>query len=70
MALHRDFPCLGGPHLNLKNYLHAILIQLFQTKTPLRTLYATDIHARYLSLSDELMLVDSLRAYWPFNFFF
>ena len=29
VVLHRDFPCLGGPHLNLKNYLHAILIQLF-----------------------------------------
>ena len=37
VALHRDFPCLGGPHLNLKNYLHATLIQLFQTKTPLMT---------------------------------
>ena len=36
VALHRDFPCFGGPHLNLKNYLHAILIQLYP-QTPLRT---------------------------------
>ena len=36
VALHRDFPCFGGPHLNLKNYLHVILIQLYP-QTPLRT---------------------------------